>query len=399
MRDWRNAIILFGTALILCWVHPEGSPAQANPSIFPIATPEETGMSSTKLREAMNQIEGWAQEGRIVGGILIVIRDGKLVFEEATGLNDIERNTPLRTDDILLMRSMTKPMTGIGVLMLKEEGLLSLDDRASQYLPRWDGPGIRDITIRQLLTHTSGITGGLSSWEGRLTDAVADKAEEGVEFPPGSRYRYADANSAALAAIIGAVSGVPEDDFIRDRILEPLGMADSYLVAVPTDDPRARRTAAGYRGNSETGEWRQYRDAMTGALTPFWGGSGGLYATGLDYARFLGMMMNGGELNGHRFLQPETVELATSPQTQSVYTNSDRMAMTRLYGLHWYAWTDQDRVDPWPVSPGAFGHGGAEGTIAIADPTERLIILYLTQSNGNDTRRHVPRMIYRAIID
>jgi len=392
-------ILFFVVALVLLWEATATLEAQsANPSIFPAATPEEVGMSSEKLREAMGQIEAWVEERRIVGGILLVIKDGRLIFHESAGMNDVERGTPLLKDDILLMRSMTKPMTGTGILMLQEEGRLSLDDRASEYLPGWQGEGTEEITIHQLLTHTSGISGGLPSGHETLLDAVTEVGRDGVTFPPGSRYRYADANSAALAAIIGVVSGIPEAEFIRQRLLEPLGMADSYLVSVPEADPRRARTAAGYRGSSETGEWRQYRDATTGPLTAYWGGSGGLYATGLDYARFLWMMMNEGEFEGQRLLQPETVELALAPQTQPVYTNSDLMAMTRLYGLHWYSWTDQHRIDPWPINPGGFGHGGAEGTLAIADPAEQLIVLYLTQSNSNDTRRHIPRMVYEGIL-
>jgi CubicO group peptidase (beta-lactamase class C family) len=383
-------------ALLLYAASP--APAQVNPSIFPPATPGEVGLSSAKLREAMDTIGGWVEQRRIQGGILIVIREGRLAWHEAVGWNDRERGVPLQKDDILLMRSMTKPLTGAGILMLMEEGRLSLDDSASKYLPGWDGAVTREITIRQLLTHTSGISGGLPSGHATQLDAVAAKGRSGPLFPPGSRYRYADANSSALAAIITVVSGTLADDFLRERILEPLGMKDSYLVHVDHEDPRRARTAAGYRGSSETGEWNRYRDRTSGPLTAWFGGSGGLFATGLDYARFLRAFMLGGELHGARLLRAETVALALEPHTRGVYTGSDLMAMTRLYGLHWYAWTDRYGVNPWPFPPRSFGHGGAEGTFAWADPVNDLIVLYLTQSNGNDTRQAVPRMIYEAIV-
>lgn len=368
-----------------------------NPSIFPTAAPEEVGMSSARLREAMATIEGWVEERRILGAILIVVRHGRLVFHEATGWNDRERGVPMGRDDILLMRSMTKPMTGTGVLVLVEEGKLSLEDPASRYLPGWDGEGSREITIFQLLTHTSGMDGEVATGHPSLLEAVAERGRGGPRFPPGTRYRYADVNSAALAAIIQVVSGMPGDRFLQERILEPLGMRDSFLYDAPEGDPRHARVASGYRGNSQTGEWNRYREGTGARRLGWWGGSGGLYGTGLDYARFLEAFHRGGSLHGHQLLSPGTVKQGLEPQSTYVYNGSDLMAMTRLYGLHWYTWTDLRGVNPWPMSPGSFGHGGAEGTFAWVDPTRGLLVLYLTQSNGNDTRPHVPRMIYGAI--
>jgi CubicO group peptidase (beta-lactamase class C family) len=373
--------------------------AQVNPSIFPVAAPEDVGMSSAGLREAMDSIAHWVEQKRIMGGILIVVRHGRLVFHEAAGWNDAESGVRLDRDDILLMRSMTKPLTGTGVLLLMEEGRLALEDRASAYLSAWNTDALRDITIRQLLTHTSGVSGELPSGHATLRDAVAAKARAGTTFPPGTRYRYADANSAALGAIIEVVSGMPAERFLTQRILEPLGMRDSYLWDVPADDPRRARTAAGYRGSAETREWRRYRGGSDVPITRFFGASGGLYATGLDYLRFLWMMLHDGEFQGTRLLHPETVRLALEPHSRAVYTSSDLMSMTRLYGLHWYVWTDRFGVNPWPMSPGSFGHGGAEGTFAWVDPARGLVCLYLTQTNGTDTRPTVPRLVYGAIIE
>jgi CubicO group peptidase (beta-lactamase class C family) len=375
--------------------------AEANPSVFPAASPEDVGMSSEKLAEAMKTIEQWVEQKRIVGAILLVVRRDRLVWHEAVGLNDVERGIPMRKDDILLMRSMTKPLTGTGVLMLREEGRLRLRDdegRVGRYLPAWENDTSREITLFQLLTHTGGIRGGLP--RGPTLRAGADAVgERGPVYPPGTRYRYADANSAVLAAVIEEVAGTPADRFLHERILEPLEMRDSFFNHIPEGDPRHARVAVGYRGSSRTGRWRKYRDNTPSWSRGYFGGSGGLYATALDYARFLSMMMKGGEFQGRRILKPETVELALEPHSHYVYNKSDRLAMTRLYGLHWYSWTDRHDIHPWPMSPGSFGHGGAEGTFAWADPQQELICLYLTQSNGNNTRPHVPRMIYDAIVD
>lgn len=355
-------------------------------------------MSSAKLREVMDAMGSWAANDEIVGGILIVIRHGKLVWHEAVGTNCRERELPMDRDDILLMRSMTKPLTGMAILMLMEEGRLNLDDPVAKHLPTWDLPATRGITIRQLLTHTSGITGGMSLRQhDSLFDAVAAVAQRGPEHEPGTRYQYSDANSGALAVIVGVVSGMPEDRFVEQRILQPLGMRDSYLVSVPEGDPRHARTATGYRRNRD-GTWRLYR--MGGrAVSPYWGGSGGLYATGLDYARFLHAVMNDGEFEGGRLLKPETVRQYIAPGNHYVYNDAERARMARFYGLHIYAWTDEFSNDPAPFSAGSFGHGGREGTYGWADPAKGLICLYLTQSNGNRTRARVPPMIYAALTD
>jgi CubicO group peptidase (beta-lactamase class C family) len=393
-----NRLLLSLATLVALVLTPSPAGAQANASIFPPASPEEVGMSSAALGAAMDSITRWVDERRIVGGILLVVRDGRLVFHEATGWNDIENGVRMQRDDILLMRSMTKPLTGTGIMMLVEDGRIGLDDEVHRWLRGFEHGPARAITVRQLLTHTSGMSGGLATGHATLLDAVAARGEQGPLFEPGTRYRYADVNSAALAAIIEVAAGMPSDRFLVERILEPLGMADSFFNDIPADDARYARVAAGYRGSSATGEWNRYRERTGASSLGFFGGSGGLYATGLDYMRFLEAMARGGELNGRRIVKPETVALMHEPHSHYVYTQSDRMAMSRLYGLHWYAWTDQHGVNPYPMSPGSFGHGGAEGTFAWYDPAERLMVLYLTQSNGNDTRPTVPRLVYSAIL-
>jgi len=364
-------------------------------SPFPPAQPEEVGMSSAKLREAMAQIGSWVEEKRIVGGMLVVIRHGKLVWQEAVGSNDTTRGTALHVDDILLMRSMTKPLTGVAILMLVEEGKLALDDRASRYLSSWDTDALREITIRQLLTHTSGISGGVGGRRhADLAAAVDAIAQRGPAREPGSRFRYSDSNSAALARIIEVVAGVPGVQFLQERILDPLGMRDSYLVEVPESDPRHGRTASGYRKERDSGDWRLYRRGGR-PDSSYWTGSGGLYATGLDYARFLAMMQNGGEWEGHRLLTPESVALAVAAHVPAVHASAEISAFNRHYGLHWFAWIDEP--DGGPFRGGSFGHGGAEGTFAWADPEAGLIALYLTQSNGTDTRSLIAPLVYAAL--
>jgi len=372
--------------------------AGVNPSAFPRALPEEVGMSTERMQEVMTEVRRWIAADEIVGAILIVIRHGKLVWHEAAGVDCRERGREMDRDAITLMRSMTKPLTGMAILMLVEEGKLGLDDPVAQYLAGWDLPETRAITIRQLLTHTSGITGDMPVRQyPSLREAAIGVAQRGVGYAPGTGYQYSDANSGTLAAILGVVAGMDEARFVEERILQPLGMADSYLVEVPAGDLRRERTASGYRRNRD-GTWRLYRWGGE-PVSPYWGGSGGLYATGLDYARFLQAVMDGGTFQGHRLLRPETIRQFTAPGNHTVYSAAERAALPRFYGLHLYAWTDEFGGDPSPFSPGSFGHGGREGTYAWADPAQGLICLFLTQSNGNETRPRIPPLIYAAIID
>ncbi|MBB5538756.1 serine hydrolase domain-containing protein [Rhizobium giardinii] len=352
---------------------------------FSPASPESVDMLPQSLRLAVETARVWVDEGRIVGAVMLVIRRNRIVLHEAVGWSDRERQIPMKTDTIFMMRSMTKPLLGTAILMLKEDGRLTLQDRVCEYLPAFDNERSRDITIYQLLTHTSGITGSIVGNIGAaryasLRQAVDEVGRKGPEHPPGTRYEYSDPGSSTLGAVVAEISEMPVEDFISNRILEPLRMGDSFLdFKLQPGDPRAERVAASYcRENGESGPWTKTWDNTQPEEVPFFRGSGGLFASGIDYAKFLSCMLDGGRFGDCRLLSEEAVELATGPS-----------AMSNEYGLHWQAFGD-----------GVFGHGGHQGTLSWVDKENDLIGLYLTQSEstGNATRPEFKKLVESAIV-
>ena len=269
---------------------------------FTTAAPETVGMSSARLREAVDAVQTWVKDDRIIGAVMLVIRRDRIVLHEAVGLSDREGATPMRTDTICQMRSMTKPLVGTAILMLKEQGRLELSDKVSKYLPAFDNPRSREITIYQLLTHTSGLTGAIYEPLGgtkytSLREAVDDIGRKGPEYPPGTRYHYSDPGTSTLGAIIAERSGMPAETFIQQRVLDPLEMTDSFCVLRPSD-PRAPRVAAAYQGGR--GKWTKYWDLTKPEVVPFFRASGGLHASAIDYAKFMALVLRGGRSGDRR---------------------------------------------------------------------------------------------------
>ncbi len=334
-------------------------------------------------------VESLVQRGEIVGAVLYIEQGDSVLTHSAFGWADREAGLAMRPDAIFRMRSMTKPLVGTAVLMLKEAGAVDLDDRVAKYLPAFDNPSKRDITVFQLLTHTSGLTGDIYDTLGGTRFATLREAVDWIgragpmAFPPGTSYLYSDPGSSTLGALIAELSGMPAEDFILRRILEPLEMRDSFLNLVPEGDPRRRRVAATYHG--KPGAWVKYWDNAQPQLLPFFRASGGLYSTATDYARFVRVMMRGGSHRGRAILAPGTVALALQRHTARVGQPEDAATADQFYGLHWTIYTEKYA----PVLAGAFGHGGSDGTIALADPQRDLIVLFLTQSRGTETRRRV----------
>ena len=334
-------------------------------------------------------VDSLVRRGEVVGAVLYIEQGDSVLTHMAFGWADREAGLEMQRDAIFRMRSMTKPLVGTAVLMLKEAGKVNLDDRVAKYLPTFDNPGKCEITVFQLLTHTSGLTGDIYDTLGgtrfaTLREAVDWIGREGpMAFPPGTSYLYSDPGSSTLGALIAELSGMPAEDFIAQRILEPLDMRDSFLNLVREADPRRRRVAATYHG--KPGEWVRYWDNTQPQLLPFFRASGGLYSTAADYARFVKVMMRGGMYHGRPLLAPATVAVALQRHTARVAKPEDGVAADQFYGLHWTIYTDRYA----PVLAGAFGHGGSDGTIALADPQRDLIVLFLTQSRGTETRRKV----------
>jgi len=262
---------------------------------------------------------------------------------------------------------MTKPFIGTGVLMLAEDGRLSLDDTVATYIPSFDNDRSREVTIRQLLTHTAGyVQGGYPPgyWDAPTLREAADKiGQMGPHHPPGESFRYSDLSTATLGAVVAEITGGPVERFLESRIFSPLGLSDTHTLFAP-DVPWAARMNSTYKRGWIT--WKKYWDNTKKQQTPFFRASGGIYTTVFDYARFLTAWMDHGKFDGERILSQASVVEALKP---GQFSN---------YGYHWSIFDDSISMGELPV----FGHGGSDGTLAIAYPKLDMLILYFTQSQG-----------------
>jgi CubicO group peptidase (beta-lactamase class C family) len=334
---------------------------------YPCAPAGELGLDPAVLQAFTEDLHAWVSDGRFVGAELLVVKDRRIAWHVAMGWSDREEERPLRRNSIYRMRSMTKPFVGTAVLMLAEEGRLDLDDRAADHLPSFDNERSGTITIRQLLTHGAGFeqTGFAPEYwaQPNLREAIRSVGEEGPPNPPGERYRYADRSSATLGAIVAELTGQPVEEFIRGRILQPVGLHDTHAHFAP-DSAWAGRMNSTY--SLQGRRLDRYWDNTQMQQTPWFRASGGLYSTVFDYARWLEVWMDRGAFHEGRLLSEETVAEALTP------------GFTEGYGLHWELFPGPPDQRGLP----AFGHGGSDGTFAIAYPALDAMILFFTQSRG-----------------
>ena len=244
------------------------------------------------------------------------------------------------------------------------------------------------------------LPGGRSTSLRNYVDAVG---RQGPYVEPGTEFHYSDRSPRVLAAVIEEITGMPADEFIQQRILDPLQMNDSFFNHTRPDDQRMSRVAAAYRG--EPGNWNRVFDSSQLPLRQYFEAAWGLHSTAMDYGKFMSMMLHDGRFGTRQFLSPATVKLATSPHSEYVYNAArlfalrNQRATWRFYGLHWYVLTDKYRLIPGLQSSGSFGHGGATWTQAWADPQQDLIFIYFTQSWGQQTRRRFAELVHAAIVE
>lgn len=339
----------------------------ASGSPFSYAAPEEVGLSSSEMESLADRVYNWVKQGRIVGAEVLVVKNRKIVLHEASGWSDRQRRIPLRRNSIYRIRSMTKPFIGTAVSMLAEQGRLSLDDTVATYIASFNNDRSREITIRQLLTHTAGyVQGGLPPgyWDApTLREAVHKIGQMGPPHPPGESFRYSDLSTATLGALVAEITGRPVERFLESHIFDPLGMSDTHTFFKP-DVCWAARMNSTYKRS--WGTWRKYWDNTKKQGAPFFRASGGVYTTVFDYARFLAVWMDYGRLNGGRILSKACVMEAAKCRSHADY------------GYHWSIFDDSTSEGELPV----FGHGGSDGTLAIAYPRLDMQILFFTQSRG-----------------
>jgi CubicO group peptidase (beta-lactamase class C family) len=362
----------------------------APPTGLPKCDPAGVGMDADRLAEIGPRLQQFVDRREISGAVTLVARRGSVVSLEAVGMADVAAGRPMAEDTLFEIASMTKPVTATAVMILQDEGKLSVDDLVSKYIPAFKnaslsgGPPSRELTIRDLVTHTSGLSGN-QRCETTLEKTAADLAAQQLGFEPGSRWQYSPGLNVC-GRIIEIVSGQPYDAFLEAKIFDPLAMTDTTFR--PTAEQQ-KRLAVLYQPSAdkqslEPAEHWLVSDAGERAPNP----SGGLFSTAPNMARFYQMVLSGGELDGRRIVSRAAVARMTSVQTGELTTG---FTPGNGWGLGWCIVRQPQGVTRM-LSPGTFGHGGAFGTQGWVDPERQMIFVLMIQrtnfgnSDGSDLR-------------
>ncbi|HVS15366.1 MAG TPA: serine hydrolase domain-containing protein [Thermoanaerobaculia bacterium] len=423
-------------ALVLFLAGPSGVAAQAGVaaavdegprSALPWAEPEEVGIDPAGLEKLSAAMHKLVDDGQLAGVLTAVARKGKLVHWETYGQRDLASGKPVEDDTIFRIYSMTKPIVGVALMTLYDEGRFQLDDPVSKYIPQLgglkvavaDGPegtpeladAERDMTIRELMSHTGGLTYGIFGRSqtdilyqkanildrDQTLEQMADKlAELPLLNPPGAKWQYS-VSVDVQGYLIEVLSGKKLGEFLRERIFEPLGMTDTAFWVTPE---KVERFATLYVPDNEGNLQPQPADEY---LTPptFESGGGGLVSTAHDYLRFAQMLLSGGELDGVRILKPESVALMSRNQLPEGVTELAPIYPGNLFGLD-FAIVDQpsERTDH-PKAKSEYWWYGIGGTWFGINPTEDLIVLGMIQSRGGraafQARTEGKRIVYEAL--
>lgn len=375
---------------------------------IPVAQPEDVGVSSERLNKITEFAQQNVDSGKHVGIVTMLARDGKIIHFGSVGQHGIDDERPMQKDALFRIFSMTKPITAVALMTLYEDGLFQLDDPVSKYLPAMAGLSVYqngevveaglEITIEQLLTHTAGLSYGwfpsdpvdalyqeAELWKSEdLSQFVERLGTVPLRYEPGTRYYYSVAFDVQ-GAVIEAISGMPLDQFFRERIFEPLGMNDTFFD-VPDD--KLDRFARNHIWNGEenridplpdTFGRKPYRE------TTLFSGGGGLVSSAMDYMRFCEMMRRGGTFNGATILSPKTVQYMTIDHlTKEVRNNgaSEFPAMHlykgQSFGLGFAVITDPGLSEV-VSSRGEYSWGGAADTKFWIDPEEDIVAIVMTQ--------------------
>ncbi|HEU4795633.1 MAG TPA: serine hydrolase domain-containing protein, partial [Pyrinomonadaceae bacterium] len=327
-------------------------------------------------------------EGAIAGAVTLVARNGKVFSLEAVGFQDLETRKPMRTDTIFDVRSVTKIVTAIGVMILVEEGKLALSDPVDNYLPEFKRSDAKSlgppITIHHLLTHTSGLPFSRPTEieditikrDRTLAEVVALLAKQEPEFAPGTQFRYTSGGFAILGRIIEVVSGKSYEQFVQERVFDPLGMRDSFFF-IPAE--KRERVASLYRRkDGKLERWRELEEYSKRAK--YSAPEFGMYSTAADLASLCQLMLNGGTSRGRRIVSPLSVAAMTSNHTMNLLS-----AVTQRPAHQGLGWgLSGDPMDDFPLtSPGSYGHNGAFGAIVWIDPKHGLVRIFLEHLFGS----------------
>jgi CubicO group peptidase (beta-lactamase class C family) len=402
---------------------------------LPMAKPESIGLSPERLERIAKAVQQNIDDKRIAGAVTLVMRRGQVAWLKPQGMQDRETGKPMQADSIFRICSMTKPITSVAVMMLYEEGHFLLEDPISKYLPEFNNPKVlvkpanggeaytipatREITIRDLLRHTSGLTyhwnpdigplyrdakvgHGVLSFDGTIAENVERLAKVPLLFNPGERWEYS-LGVDVLGRLVEVVSGKPLDEFFRTRIFEPLGMQDTYFY--PPQN-KLNRLATAYTYYPDKGLNRFPDTPITEGANSYsadypyrepkklFAGGAGLNSTAGDYARFCEMMLEGGKLGNARLLSRKSVELMTHDQLGKIGPDQ---AFGLGFGIEGVK-TPLTELG----TPGEFSWGGFFYTAFSVDPKEQMIVIFMGQLHPTGDLhldRQVHELAYQAIMD
>lgn len=418
------------TYLLLLLLAAPGIQAQSVKNFTPAAKPEDAGFSATRLARIDKMVEEHVKNQWIPGAVALIVRNGKVVYYKTFGWSDVDKKTSLKKDDIFRIASQSKAITSLAVMMLWEEGKFLLDEPVSKYIPEFKNPKVlknfnkadttfttepadREISIRHLLTHSSGIDyavigsqefkaiyakakipSGIGNDQSVLAEKMKILGGMPLKHQPGERFTYG-LNSDVLGYLVEIWSGMPFDQFLSTRIFAPLGMKDTYFYL-----PKEKfNRLVSLHGNKD-GKVFKMKTGAYDALNPdyptlkgtYFSGGAGLSSTVEDYAKFLQLFLNHGEFNGTRLLSRKTVELMLTDQLPDLSND---------FGLGFGLETIQNDYKS-PVSVGSFSWGGAFSTSYWADPKENLIGLIYTNIYANpygNASEKFRVLTYQAITD
>ena len=404
---------------------------------MPSTKPEEAGLSSERLGRIRETVQRHIDAGNVTGAVTLVARKGRIAHFEAHGLADVESKRPMAKDTIFRLASMTKPVTAVAVMMLVEEGKIRLNDPVSKFVPefkdakvaigRQAGPAMmammapgqpprdpeyyvvpanREVTIQDMLTHTSGLaSGGIGS---RMVNKLAPRQADDslatyiprlatvpLDFQPGSQWAYSgSAGPDVLGRIVEIVSGLTYDQFLKQRLFDPLGMKDTFFY--PPDSARPRLVTL-YQRTPKGLEKSPNQDGFS--TKTYFSGGAGLMSTAEDYLQFAQMLTNGGELNGKRYLGPRTVELMSANHVGDMFSGKlGRPAQGMGFGFLMDVILD-NVTSGMRLANGTFGWDGAFGTIFWADPKDKIVRVLMMQTQTPQLQRDFENAVMQAIID
>lgn len=365
------------------------------------ATPQDEGMDPAVLATIDPMLQEYVDKGQISGAVTLVAKDGAVVHLSAVGDADVETGRKMRTGRMFAVASMTKPVTATALMILQDEGKLSIEDPVSKYVPAFkavklkDAPADREVTLRDMLTHTSGL-GGDQRVVGSLEEHMHELLKRNLNFQPGTKWQYSPGLNVC-GRVIEVVSGKSYAEFLQERIFNPVGMKSTTFF--PNEEQK-RRMARLYKPGEQPGTIAPAEHWLVDfssdrVANP----SGGIISTASDMARFYQMILNGGTWKGQRIVSEHAVHAMTTVQTGDIVTG---FTPGNGWGLGWCVVKKPQGVTAM-LSPGSFGHGGAFGTQGWVDPQRKMIFVLMIQrtgfgnSDGSEIREKFQSAAVRAI--